>query len=820
MIINIPLTISTYFDNSGGRQKLKMWTNGKRKIVSAPTLPYCYSKKRPMFPCVMTSVKRKLLSNPYKDVDLYKCEFNSSGDVGRYCSDDGIFLENHIQYIHRAMIDKPTWAEKFANEDPLRIICFDAEMMNDGKTFPIPSRNPIAGFGYKCCVGVENIGSGSGAGGINSDDIHTIWSDKRGKDDDLITDFLEILKKFDPDIIVGFNSNNFDLRYIRDRCTINGINFNKYISRDIGVMDPVQFLERTNQASRKKYTEVRIEGRVSYDLYYPIIRDQSMFGIKSRQMKEVAAWYRIRDIVKENMSNVSRYLESEDGMKKIDRYLRSDVNITESLFKIYTANTMMLSEKLHIPLDEMVNATPSLVSNLIFGRELMAKGIVSDGSVNARYNREHIKKKRGGWVETYKFGFIKKLKKLDFKSYYPFLTVQYNISPETCFIVGYEEYKGEMGYKFWWSEEDVLGYGVVKWFNASIPDSTFGKNVIVKIDMTNEGFLPRYMRELFDERAALKKRMREIDKELGKEKSGENVEYAGLKSRENAVKIILNSFTGYVGSEHALYGNLACYCCITGFGRYITQRVIEKFYQTVVSSDTDAIYEDISVGNISEDEANDFISGIVIGELGFKKCWIVMEAEGEDSFGSAYFLNTIGKNYYIKDNLRGVIIKHGVATKSTALARIVDRATDDIVPAMLDGGVTFKNEKLIDVIENIYDTTKWSLKDIAKGVHVRRESDYKKGTPIGLTIGRLAKERWKIPDADLEGMQVQYVKIRGKGNYAVVSETDDINAIAWDKDYYLNMLDKLIENLGLNDFHPRNKNAVRTIQRGIEEAWG
>lgn len=817
--MNTPLTISTYFDNSGGRQKLKMWTNGERKIFTAPILPYCYAKKRPMFPCVMNSVKRKLLSNPFKEIDLYKCEFNSSGDVGRYCTDDSIFMENHIQFINRSMIDNPTWVEKFANDKPLRIICFDAEMRNDGKTFPIPSRNPITGIGYKKCVGIQNIGSGSGAGGINSDDIITMWSNRKNGDDDIIIDFFKEVDKFNPDIIVGFNSNNFDLRYFRDRCIINGINFNKYLARSTDVMEPVEFLERTNVASRKKYTEVRIEGRVSYDLYYPIIRDQSMFGIKSRQMKEVAAWYRIKDIVKEDMSNVNRYLENEDGRKKIDKYLRSDVNITESLFKIYIANTLMLSEKLHIPLDETVNATPSLVSNIIFGRELMAKGIVSDGSVNIRYNREHIKNKRGGWVETYKYGYIKKLKKLDFKSYYPFLTVQFNISSETCFIVGYEEYTNELGYKFWWDEEEIPGYGKVKWFYASIPDSTYGKNVIVKINMSEEGFLPRYMRDLFDERATLKKRMKEIIKEIGQD-TGENVEYAGLKSRENAIKIIINSFTGYVGSEHALYGNLASYVCITGFGRYITQKVIEKFFQTVVSSDTDAIYEDVSVGNISEKEANDFISSIVIGELGFEKCWIVMEVEGEDSFGSAYFLKTVGKNYYIKDNSRGVVIKHGVATKSTGMSRIVDRATDDIVTAMLDNGISFKNEKLVGAIENIYDTTKWSLRDIAKGVHVRRESDYTKGTPIGLTIGRLAKERFKIPDSDLEGMQVQYVKVRGKGNYAVVAETDNIDSIAWDRDYYLAMIDKLLENLGLNDFHPRNKNAIRTIQQGIEEAWG
>jgi len=762
-----------------------------------------------------------MLSNPFKEIEIYKCEFNNTGDVARYGNDETCY-ENHIDFPQRVMMDDPQWVTNFANTDDLRIICFDFEMENDGKTFPIPSRNAIAGVGYKC-IGGSGSGSRSGSGG----DIITMWRERKGKDDDILINFLGVIKEFDPDIIVGFNSNNFDLRYAKDRCTINGINFDKYIARSTDVTDPVQFLERHNIASRKKYTEVRIEGRISYDLYYPVIRDQSMFGIKSRQMKDVAAWYRIKDIVKEDMSNVNRYLETDGGRKKIDRYLRSDVNITEQLFKIYVANTLMMAEKLLIPLDEMVNATPSLTSNIIFGRELMKKNIISDGSVSVRYNKNHIKNKRGGWVETYKYGFVKKIKKLDFKSYYPFLTVQFNISPETCFIMGYEEYQSEMGYKFWWKEEVEESGEEIKWFYASIPDSTFGKNVLIRIDMTHEGFLPKYMRDLFAERAALKKRMKEIEKELGREKSGEDVEYAGLKSRENAIKIIINSFTGYVGSEHALYGNLACYVCITGFGRYIIQRVIEKYKDLVVSSDTDAIYYGGGMGGggmgrgeeISEEDANKFVENIVIGELGFKKCWIAMELEGGDSFGAAFFLNSVGKNYYIKDNSRGVVIKHGVSTKGSALARIVDRATDDIVAAMLDGGASFKNKSLIEAIDNIYDTSKWTLRDISKGTHVRKMSDYTKGTPIGLTIGKLAKERWKIPDSDLEGMQVNYIKIRGKGNYAVVSESDDINSFAWDKEYYLNMLDKLLDNLGLNDFHPRNRNMVRTVQRNIEDAW-
>ena len=107
-----------------------------------------------------------------------------------------------------------------------------------------------------------------------------------------------------------------------------------------------------------------------------------------------------------------------------------------------------------------------------------------------------------------------------------------------------------------------------------------------------------------------------------------------------------------------------------------------------------------------------------------------------------------------------------------------------------------------------------------KGLHVRKKSDYKKGTPIGLTIGQLAKKRWNIPDSDLDGMQLNYIKLRGNRNYAVVSESDNVNDFPWDKDYYIDMLDKLLENLGLMDFHPRNRSAIKTIQKGITDAWG
>jgi len=51
-------------------------------------------------------------------------------------------------------------------------------------------------------------------------------------------------------------------------------------------------------------------------------------------------------------------------------------------------------------------------------------------------------------------------------------------------------------------------------------------------------------------------------------------------------------------------------------------------------------------------------------------------------------------------------------------------------------------------------------------------------------------------------MQVSYIKLRGDGKYAVVADSDNIKDFDYDKEYYIGMLDKLLTNLGLKDFHP------------------
>jgi len=46
--------------------------------------------------------------------------------------------------------------------------------------------------------------------------------------------------------------------------------------------------------------------------------------------------------------------------------------------------------------------------------------------------------------------------------------------------------------------------------------------------------------------------------------------------------------------------------------------------------------------------------------------------------------------------------------------------------ALLKGGTSSKNEILIGAVDRAYDMSKWTIRDIQQGVHVRKASEYKK----------------------------------------------------------------------------------------------
>ena len=179
---------------------------------------------------------------------------------------------------------------------------------------------------------------------------------------------------------------------------------------------------------------------------------------------------------------------------------------------------------------------------------------------------------------------------------------QYNISPET--LIEPEDYTDEM------REVISQGVNVEKLLHKKI-DTSHLRNVTItpngqffRTDI--QGFLPRMMEEMYEDRKKFKKMMLSAKQE--KQNASEDKKYeiekriARLNNLQLAKKVSLNSAYGALGSQYFRFYDLRMALGVTSAGqlsiRWIEAKINEymnKILDTskvdyVIASDTDSIY--------------------------------------------------------------------------------------------------------------------------------------------------------------------------------------------------------------------------------------
>jgi DNA polymerase elongation subunit (family B) len=208
----------------------------------------------------------------------------------------------------------------------------------------------------------------------------------------------------------------------------------------------------------------------------------------------------------------------------------------------------------------------------------------------------------GAYVKDPQVGMHNWVASFDLNSLYPHLLIQYNISPET--LVEPENYSPEM--------REVLNQGVnvEKLLNQKIDTSEL-KDVALtpnaqyfRTDI--QGFLPKMMEEMYEDRKKFKKMMLKSKQEYVNEKNPEKKkELDKLVARYNnlqlAKKVSLNSAYGALGSQYFRFYDLRQALAVTMAGqlsiRWIENKLnnyLNKLLKTeidyVIASDTDSIY--------------------------------------------------------------------------------------------------------------------------------------------------------------------------------------------------------------------------------------
>ena len=387
---------------------------------------------------------------------------------------------------------------------------------------------------------------------------------------DLISRFSSIIRDYDPDVLAGYNSNEFDFPYIQERAR------QKHADSRVGRDGSSWYIRKI--VSR---TDVSITGRVVVDLL-PIIR--SSYSLKQYTLRNAAA-----ELLKMEKYDVdpkeieALWLEREDGagLRRFISYSRRDAVL---------ALHMLLDLRLMDKYIALARASGSLLQNIVNGgqsgmvenlllRRFRERGRVVPPKPDADVSDERYVENedlKGGAVLVPEKGLVEDVVILDYKSLYPTIMMAHNLCYSTVLKDGSAGPEGvsEGAEVQSGSKENAAASGII-----TAPSG--GRFVSPQV---SPGIMPAVLRELLDERTRTKKLMKKASED----------ERRFLDARQYAMKILLNSFYGYSGYARARLYSLALANAVTSFGReniLRTQRIIDQIGSVYVI-DGEVLFKD------------------------------------------------------------------------------------------------------------------------------------------------------------------------------------------------------------------------------------
>jgi DNA polymerase elongation subunit (family B) len=494
---------------------------------------------------------------------------------------------------------------------------------------------------------------------------------------------------------------------------------------------------------------------------YAYFSGNSLHGIKNRKLATVAEWYKIPTYKCEDVyTKNSQALLHTDTLRK---HVSSDVEATAALAKIYILVQQSLAEMLGIPFENVVNSYASFIPKIFQARHLFALKICPFESNATRYNDTKFE---AALTKMERHGLHKELWGIDAASFYPSLMRTFNLSPDTVKLVSYLEKQPD--YSFMYDKKNL-------W--VRIPDENFQKDVLLKIDVSKDGFLRREMDNFFDMRGKFKKAMKDCDDTLK----------ISLKSQSDAVKVIMNSIFGINGLNTTWLGDMGVAIGIAGLARWVLGSVLKYYGEHVIAYDTDGIYIDCEP---DLEGINKWVAELIESRTGVKSR-VNFELKGKFS---GYFHKT--KNYVLRDE-KGKFELHGVSMKSSRAPKFYD----EIINMMSRRIIECENEAgIIELAKSFYALNQFELSEfmqrtrvtklnanlIPKNKHVEPGSVYKNANALQPSLMKRALDLFG--KELMVGDTIEYFK--GKDGYILKEEVTNISQL--DLEYYRTVANKAL----------------------------
>jgi DNA polymerase elongation subunit (family B) len=357
-------------------------------------------------------------------------------------------------------------------------------------------------------------------------------------EEEMLKAFVKYIKQYNPDILVGYFSDEFDLPYLRARAENNGLR----LSLGIDGSQPI--------FSRGRQLKGKIKGMVHIDMLKFIKTNYSQYlSSETLSLNDVA-----NELLGEKKTEWTHKHSSKINTKEWEDYFEYNLQdsvltykLTEKAWPDMQEFTKIIQEPLFdISRDGMsAHVENYLIHNMEKFNEIIEKRPMHD-EIGERMQRE---KYEGAFVFQPTPGLYENICFFDFTSYWPSIIVSFNLSRSTLLPK---------------KEKDSLEVEIS------------GKKVYFS---KKPGFFPLMLNEIIQKRKQYKQEYNKNPNPI-------------TKARSNAFKLLANASYGYQGFFGARYYCPEASASATAISREFTKKTINQINSQgyeVIYSDTDSI---------------------------------------------------------------------------------------------------------------------------------------------------------------------------------------------------------------------------------------
>ncbi len=613
------------------------------------------------------------------------------------------------------------------------VLCFDIETYNKRGTSE-PSLDPVLMLSYHC-----TSRKGDREGVITYKKIDLPFVETVEDEKVLFSRFAEILDELDVDILTGYNSTTFDINYMLQRAKALKVDFN--LSRNAG---------ETRIESHGLSSKVKIGGRVHADMYQ-VVKFISVVGtaehllrLNSYTLKNV--YEAVSDGKKMMIEKGEIYKMWEDegeALRELAQYNLNDSHALREVYNTLSPIPIELSRTTgNVISDTAVSTTGQLVEYMLMRYACMFGEMIPNKPGEAEMEARLANPIEGAYVKTPEPGIYDDLAMFDFRGLYPSIIISHNIDPSSICTDCGEYYESPLGTRF---------------------------------DKNRKSITPTILQELINQRKEVKRLYKK------------NPEDVFLGSRSMALKILANSFFGYLGYARSRWYSRDCAGSITAYGRQYIKGTIEEAERNgfeVLYGDTDSIL--ILLNGKMHDEAQAFLEKFNSSLPG------AMELELEDFYTRGVFVgkraskDTAGaKKKYALITKDGRIKIRGFELVRRDWSWIARDTQRRVLEAILKEGSAEKAGSIVkDVITNLREG-KVPLKDLVIRTQLRKPIDSYDNKSPEVAAAKKAVDSGIRTRREVEHSVIGYVITKGG---ATISDKAQLEELAkdYDADYYIN----------------------------------